>query len=222
MSPIDAKTSKGEETRAAILDAAIQQAGAEGFEALTIGSLASRIGMSKSGLFAHFGSKEELQVAALDEAARRFTESAFGPAMSKPRGLQRLTAVFENWLDWTTRAGLRGCPMMSASSEFDGRPGVMRDAIAGHMQRLNQAVIRNVQMAVESGELKPTIDAEQFAFELFGVIASFYRSRNLFQDDKAHQRALAAFSQLLAPHRVAPATPAPTSAPSDQTAATGD
>ena len=108
MSPAVLKQTKGEETRSQILAAAVQQASAAGFESLTIGSLADKIGMSKSGLFAHFGSKLELQIATLDEAARLFTESVFLPAMKMPRGVKRLRALLENWLTWTQRASLPG------------------------------------------------------------------------------------------------------------------
>jgi len=198
MSSSSSKPSKGEETRAAILDAAVQHAGIEGFDALTIGSLASKTGLSKSGLFAHFGSKEELQIATLDEAVRRYTEVAFLPSLKAPRGLKRLTAMFENWLHWTESCGLTACPMMSASTEFDDKPGAMHDAIAQHMQRFNQELMRSVRAAIETGELTADTDPEQFAFELFGIIASCYRSRNLFKDCNANRRAELAFKRLLA------------------------
>lgn len=198
MSSLQTKPSKGEETRAAILDAAVRHAGVAGFDALTIGTLATQTGLSKSGLFAHFGSKEELQIATLDEAVRRYTEVAFMPSLKAPRGLKRLTAMFENWLHWTESCGLKACPMMSASTEFDDKPGAMRDAIAQHMQRLNQEIMRSVQVAIETGELKTDTDPEQFAFELFGIIASCYRSRNLFKDGNANLRAQQAFKRLLA------------------------
>src|SRR5437763_9114387 len=102
------KPTKGEETRAQILTAAVEQASACGFESLTIGTLAEKTGMSKSGLFAHFGSKLELQMAALDESARQFTEAVFMPAMKAPRGLRRLKALFDNWLTWPQRMRLPG------------------------------------------------------------------------------------------------------------------
>jgi AcrR family transcriptional regulator len=197
MSSSQTKPSKGEETRAAILDAAVQHAGIEGFDALTIGTLATKTGLSKSGLFAHFGSKEELQIATLDEAVRRYTEVAFMPSLKAPRGLKRLTAMFDNWLHWTESCGLKACPMMSASTEFDDKPGAMHDAIAHHMQRFNQELMRSVQVAIETGELKADTDPEQFAFELFGIIASCYRSRNLFKDGNANKRAEQAFKRLL-------------------------
>jgi AcrR family transcriptional regulator len=118
MSPSAARlATKGEETRAQILAAAVQQASAAGFESLTIGTLAERTGMSKSGLFAHFGSKLELQMATLDEAARQFTEQVFMPALKAPRGLKRLRALFENWIVWPMRARLPGgCPVDPAST----------------------------------------------------------------------------------------------------------
>ena len=153
--------------------------------------------MSKSGLFAHFGSKEELQIATLDEAARRYTEVAFLPSLKVPRGLRRLTALFENWLLWAEKSGLKACPMMSASSEFDDKPGAMHDAILQHMQQLNQGIMRNVLAAIETGELLADTDPEQFVFELFGIVASCYRSRNLFKDSDANRRAEVAFRRLV-------------------------
>ncbi len=193
-----AKLSKGEETRALILEAAVQHAGVHGFDALTIGLLAEQTGLSKSGLFAHFGSKEELQIATLDEAVRRYNEVAFMPALKAPRGLQRLSLMFDNWLQWMERSGLRACPMIAANTEFDDRPGPMRDAVVEHMQRQHHEMMRCVQMAKDTGELSTDTDPEQFAFELFGIVSSCYRSRSLFQDANANARARKAFDRLTA------------------------
>ena len=198
MSAEVAKPSKGEETRALILEAAVQHAGVHGFDALTIGLLAEQTGLSKSGLFAHFGSKEELQIATLDEAVRRYNEVAFVPALKAPRGLQRLSLMFDNWLQWMERSGLRACPMISANTEFDDRPGPMRDAVVEHMQRQHHEMMRCVQMAKDTGELSPDTDPEQFAFELFGIVSSCYRSRSLFQDANDNVRARKAFDRLTA------------------------
>ncbi|MEQ1517992.1 MAG: TetR/AcrR family transcriptional regulator, partial [Usitatibacteraceae bacterium] len=180
------------------LEAAVQHAGVRGFEALTIGGLAEQTGLSKSGLFAHFGSKEELQIATLDEAVRRYNEVAFLPAMKVARGLRRLTAVFDNWLQWIERSGLKACPMISANTEFDDRPGPMRDAVVQHMQRMHQEIMRGVQMTIDTGEFAIGTDPDQFAFELFGIISSCYRSRSLFEDAKANVRARKAFDRLIA------------------------
>src|SRR5262245_47070814 len=151
--------SKGEQTRAAILDAALAQASESGFESLTIGALAERAGLSKSGLFAHFGSREELQIAAIEAAAARFTETVFVPALKARRGLPRLRALFENWLDWTTRSGLtHGCPMQAAAVEFDDRPGPVRDAVVEHYARLERELGRAVQIAMDQRHLRTDLD----------------------------------------------------------------
>jgi AcrR family transcriptional regulator len=191
------KPTKGEATRASILDAAVRLAALEGFGALTIGTLAEKAGMSKSGLFAHFGSKDELQVATLDEAVRRYNDIAFLPALKVPRGLRRLRALANNWLSWVEASALHSCPMMSAMNEFDGRPGVMQEAITEHMQRLNNEIMRGVQMTIASGEFKADTDCEQFAFEMFGIVATSYRSRNLFQDKRALLLANKALDRLI-------------------------
>jgi AcrR family transcriptional regulator len=136
---------------------ALAQASEAGFESLTIGTLADRAGLSKSGLFAHFGSREELQVAAIEAAAARFTETVFLPALKARRGLPRLRALFDHWLDWTVRSGLtHGCPMQSAAVEFDDRPGPVRDAVVEHFARLERELGRAVELAVGQGHLRPT------------------------------------------------------------------
>jgi AcrR family transcriptional regulator len=201
--------SKGAETRAAILREAVRQASSEGYAALTIGSLAERTGLSKSGLFAHFGSKEELQIATLDEAVRVYNEIAFLPALKAPRGLRRLIALFDNWLEWTRRGDLAACPMMVASTEFDDSEGAMRDKVVEHMQRLHDACVRSVEMAIETGELAAGTDAEQFAFELFGIVATCYRSRTLFRNKDANRRAKIAFDRLVQSCLAPAAKPSP-------------
>ena len=203
MSPAAAKssTTKGEETRSQILAAAVEQASAAGFESLTIGTLAEKTGMSKSGLFAHFGSKQELQIAALDEAARQFTEAVFLPAMKSPRGLKRLTALFDNWITWPTRKNLPGgCPIDAASREYHHQPGVMRTAVVERQQMLDRELAKAVQMAIDTGELKTGTDPRQFAFDMLGIILVFYRAELLLGFDEASQRARVAFDRLVAQH----------------------
>ena len=195
---------KGEETRAQILDAAVQMASERGFESLTIGSLAERTGLSKSGLFAHFGSKQELQVAALDEAARRFTEAVFLPAMKAPRGLKRLNAIFENWIAWPSHARMPGgCPIDSATREYDHHPGVMRDAVIERQKQLDRELTKAVQMAVDSGELAPGIDPRQVAFEFIGIVMICFRSELLFGADESHRRARTSYDRLISQHLAA-------------------
>jgi AcrR family transcriptional regulator len=190
--------SKGEHTRAAILDAALAQASEAGFESLTIGSLAERAGLSKSGLFAHFGSREELQVAAIEAAAGRFTETVFLPALKARRGLPRLRALFDNWLDWTARSGLtHGCPMQSAAVEFDDRPGPVRDAVVEHFARLERELGRAVQLAVGQGHLRADLDVEQFVFDMLGIIFAYHHGARLFDVARAQTQARTAFERLV-------------------------
>jgi AcrR family transcriptional regulator len=191
--------SKGAETREAILDAALAQASEAGFESLTIGALATRTGLSKSGLFAHFGSREDLQVAAIEAAAARFTTTVFLPALKAPRGLPRLRALFDNWLDWTTRTGLsHGCPMQAAAVEFDDRPGPVRDAVAGHFERLEAELARGVTLAIGEGHLRPDLDVGQFVFELLGIVLSYHHNARLLHRERAEAHARAAFARLVA------------------------
>lgn len=189
---------KGEETRAIILGAALRQASQSGFEALTIGSLAETTGLSKSGLFAHFGSKEELQIATLEEAVRRYIEFVFVPAIKQPRGLPRLRALFENWLVWTDRTDLPGsCPIQTASVEFDDQPGPVRDAVVRQQRRLEIEVTNTVQMAIDSGEFSADCDPHQFTFELLGFLLVFYQARHLLGETSASRRARTGFERLV-------------------------
>lgn len=190
---------KGEETRAAVLDAALAQASAAGFESLTIGTLAARTGLSKSGLFAHFGSREDLQIAALDLAAERFAQSVFAPAMKARRGLPRLRAIFRHWLAWTDDSGLAyGCPLHAAAAEYDDRPGPIRDRLVAHYDRLRLNLERALALAVETGDLAPGTDVGQIAFEALGIVFAYYHDARLLRRPDAARRAEAAFERLLA------------------------
>jgi AcrR family transcriptional regulator len=193
-----ARASKGEVTRAQILAAAVEQASASGFESLTIGTLAERTGLSKSGLFAHFGSKLELQLAALDEAARQFTEAVFLPALKAPRGVKRLRALFENWISWPHRAHLPGgCPIDAASREYHHQPGPMRDAVVERQKQLDRELRKAVQLTIETGEFSPRTDPQQLVFELLGVLLMLYRAELVVGRDDARRRAREAFERLL-------------------------
>jgi AcrR family transcriptional regulator len=190
---------KGEQTRAAILDVALAQASESGFESLTIGSLAERAGLSKSGLFAHFGSREELQVAAIESAAARYTEAVFMPALKVRRGLPRLRALFDHWLNWAERDGMaHGCPMPAAALEYDDRPGPVRDAVVEHFRRLEKELIRAVGLAISEGHFRATLDAGQFAFDLLGIMLACHHRARLLRSRDAQPRARAAFERLVA------------------------
>jgi len=190
---------KGEHTRNAILDAALAQASETGFESLTIGGLAARTGLSKSGLFAHFGSREDLQVAAIGLAAARYAEAVFRPALAAPRGLPRMRALFDHWLDWTTRSGLaHGCPMQAAAVEFDDRPGPVRDAVLAHYERLERELGRAVELALGEGHLRRDLDVAQFVFDMLGIIYAYYHHARLLRHAAAAARARTAFERLVA------------------------
>ena len=161
---------KGEETRQVILDEAFSLASCIGVGGLSIGVLAERTHMSKSGLFAHFGSKEELQLAVLRESQQRFAEVVVRPALRLPRGLARLRAIVVNWLDWTRACNLPGgCVINAAAAEFDDQPGPLRDEVRNAMLALNRTLVATVAKAVEAGELGADTDIEQFVFELNGI-----------------------------------------------------
>jgi len=192
------RASKGEATRAQILAAAVEQASASGFESLTIGTLAERTGLSKSGLFAHFGSKLELQLAALDEAARQFTEGVFLPALKAPRGVKRLRALFDHWLSWPRRAHLPGgCPIDAASREYQHQAGPMRDAVIARQKELDRGLRKAIELAIETGELSPKADAQQIAFDFTGLILALSRAEMVLGHEEAHRRAREAFERLI-------------------------
>jgi AcrR family transcriptional regulator len=190
---------KGERTRATILDEALRIVSKAGLDGLTIGTLADATGMSKSGLFAHFGSREELLLAVLAHGQAEFTEVVFQPALAKPRGLPRLRAMFVNWLDWTESAELPGgCPMIGGASEYDDKPGPVRDLLAGGQRAWIETLKRAVrQAAVEEGQLAKDTDPEQIAFEIFGIALVVHHHRRLLGYRKARERALVALDALL-------------------------
>ncbi len=162
MSATAERISKGEQTRAAILERAVDLASAEGLDGLTIGRLATELGLSKSGLFAHFGSKQELQLATVEAAARRFATAVIEPALSAPDGMPRLRALGERYLDHLDLyAG--GCFWAATSAEFDDRPGPVRDAIAAALDVWIGELARQARVAGAE-------DPDRVAFELYAVV----------------------------------------------------
>ena len=196
---------KGEQTRVAILDEALKIASRLGLEGLTIGSLADATSMSKSGLFAHFGSREDLQLAVLEHAAQLYGEKVFVPVLKIERGLPRLRALFERWLDWTIESGLPGgCIMISTAIEYDDRPGPIRDAAIANQHRGNAITQKAVRLAIEEGHLSPDTDPEQISFETLGIVLASHNHRRLLGDKEARKRALTAFDELIS-HNAVPA-----------------
>lgn len=212
--------SKGERTREAVLARAVEEAARIGVGGLTIGSLAAATGMSKSGLYAHFGSKESLQLAVLEAAGAEFAASVVVPALSAPRGLERLRTLVDLWLTCGRRRQPGGCLIVKAGAELDDQPGAVRDHLRGMHARLADSLERVVAGAVATGELAPTTDTARFASDVYAVMLGFYHSYRLLEEPRAEERALAAIEALIAaarpdraPHDL-PTTPDPPSSAS--------
>jgi AcrR family transcriptional regulator len=188
---------KGELTRAAIVEAAISIARRNGLEGLTIGDLAAQMRMSKSGVFAHFGSREELQRAVLAEYVQRFVAAVLAPAVRRPRGLARLRAILENWLRLLTTEIEQGCLMISGSIEYDDRPGPMREAVVGIIRGWTAELLRAIDDAKASGELRADTDAGQLAFEIYGLMLGYHQSARLLRAADSTRRARAGLRRLL-------------------------
>jgi AcrR family transcriptional regulator len=189
---------KGGTTRAAILDHATRLATETGLDGLTIGRLASELHLSKSGLFAHFRSKEALQVQILDAASAKFVEEVLRPALRAARGEPRLRALFERWLEWATvNSGPGGCLFVAAAVELDDRPGPVRERLVA-LQREWLEVLANVFRAgVAEGELSSGVEPDQFAHDFYAVMLGFHHASRLMRDPSASARAHAGFETLI-------------------------
>jgi AcrR family transcriptional regulator len=188
---------KGQQTRATILDAALALASQMGLEGLSIGALAEVTGMSKSGVFAHFGSREELQISVIREYHRRFELEVFYPAIAEPRGLPRLAALFERWLKRVSVEIDSGCIYISGAVEFDDRPGPVRDALVGMVQAWQAALARAIRLAIEEGHLRPDTDPLQIQFEIHGLVLALHHDARFLRLAGSVERARAGFRSLL-------------------------
>jgi AcrR family transcriptional regulator len=190
--------SKGEETRERIVTRAYLMAGRDGLEGLTIGALADELKLSKSGLFAHFGSKEELQLEVLRETERRYTEMVIKQALKAPRGAPRFKKLFELWLDWATNpANPGGCLFLAASMELDDREGRTRDYLVATQKQLLAFATQAVRLCVEQGHFKADTDCEQVAGELYGILIAYHQFKRLLRDPTADKRARVSFERLV-------------------------
>ena len=189
---------KGEETRRRILERAVLLASRAGLEGLSIGELASDLGLSKSGLFAHFGSKEDLQVAVLDAAVQRFEAMVVKPGMRAARGEARVRALIEAWVAWVADPGSPGgCLFLAAATELDDREGKARDYLVGAQRQLIELLTKTARGAIEQGDFRRDLDCEGFAFESLALILAFNHYRRLMRDRKAEVRVRAAFERLI-------------------------
>lgn len=200
MSPtLTSTASKGQQTRDLIVARAYELALRSGLDGLTIAAVAEATQMSKSGVFAHFGSREDLQLAVLEHSARVFGVAVFQPILKHRRGLPRLRALLHGIVEFHRQLGAAGgCVMLSASSEYDDRPGPIRDAVVVCQQGMRRELVRAVQMAIDSGELKADTDAELLAFMLFGLMLAVQHDLRLFSEPRAAERAQRGVDELLA------------------------
>jgi len=187
------------------VDQALRLATRDGLEGISIGSLADATKMSKSGLFAHFGSKEDLQCVVLREFATRFEDKVLRAAFAAPRGEPRVRALFDRWIAWLTDPALPGgCLFLAAATELDDREGPPRDVLVESQRALAATIARSARLAVEEGHFRKDLDPEQFAFELFSIIVAYNHARRLMRDARAGARAKAAFARLLADAKAVP------------------
>lgn len=208
---------KGQQTKAAIVDAALGLATQIGLEGLSIGALAEVTQMSKSGVFAHFGSREELQISVIREYHARFEQEVFYPAMSEPRGLPRLRAMFANWMKRTSFEIDSGCIYISGAVEFDDRPGPVRDALAWSVQTWHSAMKRAIKLAKEQGHLDAGANEEQMLFEIHGLILALHYEARFLKNPGSIARANAGFENIL--QRYGAASPSTLKSPSRQRSA---
>jgi AcrR family transcriptional regulator len=197
---------KGDTTRQQILHVALSQASEVGLEGLSIGGLARDLSMSKSGLFAHFGSKQGLQKGVLDLASDLFVNTVVRPAIRLPRGEQRVTALFANYLVWADSAPVPGgCVFASASFEFDDRPGPVRDVLLEHVADLRSVFSKAAAIAIEVGDFRPGLDPEQFAFDIHAAVLAYHVEARLFCAPDARRRVQNNFDALISAARLADA-----------------
>ncbi len=200
---MDAKTQKSEMTRAAIVGTALDLAGSDGLEAITLQAVADRLGLSKSGVFSRIGSREALQKAVIEEYGRRFLADVFVPAMQSPKGLPRLDAIVQRWIAYTRDVEARsGCLYTAGAFELDDREGELRDLLFQEITRWRAALRRTVLQAVEAGHLQAALDADQLVAEIYSLSIGLLHDTRFLRDPRAADRAHASWQRLLASYRV--------------------
>jgi len=194
----DSDLSKGEATRQAILQEAVRIASVDGLEGLSIGGLSKHLGLSKSGLFGHFRSKENLQIQVLHAGRDIFVDNVVRPAVKAPRGLPRVQALFDQWLQWAATSKLPGgCLFVAVSVELDDRPGPLRDVVVHEQELWIQTIDKAAAIAVDEGHFRADLDTRQFAFEMHAVLLGCHHFFRLLDDKQAFERGRAAFARLM-------------------------
>jgi AcrR family transcriptional regulator len=195
--PIPKFMRKGELTRAAILDVALDLASRDGLEGLTIGLLADKMNMSKSGVFAHFGSREDLQIEVVKLYHRHFEQEVFYPSVKEPRGLPRLQAMFAGWVKRVSEEIASGCIYISGAVEYDDRPGAIREELAGMVRTWQGALRRCAVQAIEMAHLRPETDPDQIVYEMYGLILALHHDARFLKMPGSVNRAQLGFDRLI-------------------------
>ena len=199
-----ATSPKGASTREAILARSYALACTNGLEGLTIGTVAEQVGMSKSGVFAHFGSREDLQLATLDLGGDLFIQSVLLPSLREKRGLPRLRAIFANWAEWVRHEKDGGCLFLAAASEYDDRPGAIRDRLLRQEAAWREQLAQAVRLAMGTGELATDTEPEQFAFEMYALALAIHHDAGLTGYVDAAARGFRGFERLVRSYRPSP------------------
>lgn len=200
---------KGQQTKQSIVEAALALATQVGVEGLSIGAVADATGRSKSGVFAHFGSREELQISVVREYFHQFEQEIFYPAMQAPRGLPRVKALFENWMKRVAVEIQSGCIFISGAVDFDDRPGAVRDELASSVQIWLDALNRAIVQARDCGHLRSDADQNQVSFEIHGLILALHYEARFLKKPGSIERAHQGFAHILQRYGTAAATATP-------------
>jgi len=195
---------KGELTRVAILDVALELASRDGLEGLTIGLLAEKMKMSKSGVFAHFGSREDLQIEVVRLYHHRFEQDVFYPSIKEARGLPRLQGMFARWVKLVSVEIALGCIYISGAVEYDDRPGPIRDHLVAMVHAWRDALQRCTGQAIEMGHLRSDINVEQMVYETYGLILALHHDARFLRIPGSVERAQAGFDRLIDSYRKTP------------------
>lgn len=194
---------KGKDTKITIIETGLEMASQLGLECVTIGNLSKEMEMSKSGLFAHFQSKENLQIDILNYAAEDFRQYVILPALKIKRGIARIRYLVERWIEWGEKL-TGGCIFVSAGMEYSDRPGKVREALLKQQEEWIDSLSKIAQSAIKAGDFREDIDCGQFAFDLYSLLLGFHYYYKLLNDNKTKQRQQVAFEKLLDTYRRKP------------------
>jgi len=192
---------KGSVTKSLILDVALEIASTAGLEGLTIGVLADKVGMSKSGVFAHFGSREELQVEVVRAYHQSFQELVFVPALLKPKGLARLNYMISAWLKMSVGEDTSSCFFISGAAEFDDRPGIVRDELVNSVQQWRDALLRAIKESIAVGHLQKKTDAQALLFQIYSIVLGAHHDSRFLDNPKGTSIANKLIKEILTSHK---------------------